>query len=110
MQLKLFVFTGESGWAPEFISQNEVWLKAAEDMFFFPFQDCEYLLDHEVYIPSGVVASVSTFVNGLYVDIQYQENVISSIKYKMYEWGQETIRVSRGQPIIKIKLTSLSAE
>lgn len=109
MQLKLFVFTGESGWAPEFKSQNEVWLKAAEDMIFYPFQDCEYLLDHEIYIPSGVVASVSTFVHGLYVDIQYQDNVISSIKYKMYEWGQETIRVFRGQSIIKIKLTSLSA-
>lgn len=109
VQLKLTVHTGPKGRAPVFKSDNEVWLLASEEMLFMPFSDDAFLLDHEVYIPDGFSTSISTFSRGLYADIKYKENVISSIYCKMYEWGQDAIFIDVGEPVIKLTLTSLSA-
>ncbi|BCT90788.1 E4 ORF F fiber protein [Bovine adenovirus 2] len=109
MQLKLFVHTGPKGSAPMFKSREEVWLVTSEDMMFYPYEDNEYELDHEVYIPDGYDVSVVSFFFNLYIKMNYRDNVISKISLKMYEWSPGMIFIRAGEPIVQIKLTSLSA-
>lgn len=92
-----------------FKSREEVWLVTSEDMMFYPYEDNEYELDHEVYIPDGYDVSVVSFFFNLYIKMNYRNNVISKISLKMYEWSPGMIFIRAGEPIVQIKLTSFSA-
>lgn len=108
MQLKPTIYSGPRALNPIFKSEEEIWLLAFEEMLFWPFTDCDFDLDHEVYIPDGYGFSLSSLVSGLYVDIKYEANLISNIHYRMYEWGPEIIYVPEGEPIIKLTVEKTS--
>lgn len=104
VQLKLTVYTGPGSPLPVHKSATEIWLLAGEDMLFLPFNDNEFTLDHEVFIPENIEFSVSTFYYGLYSQVRWKDRVLSDICIKMYEWSQDVLYIAEGEPVIKLRI------
>lgn len=107
VQLKVTVYTGPGSPQPLYKSPTEIWLMAGEDMLFMPFNDDQFFLDHEVFLPEEFQFSVSTFYFGLYSNVRWENRVLSNFSIKMHEWSQDVLYIPQGDPVIKIRIENI---